>query len=118
MELQTIANIIEIVCFSLLVILLIYLLVADMVKSIKVKKAEKNFYSAMDDLIKSAILVEVENKNEKETSKKTTTNKKKSSVNYNDINILELRKIAQKRKLKGYYRLSKKELVKALEETD
>ena len=46
------------------------------------------------------------------------TNSCQENNNYNDMNFIKLRKIAQKRKIKGYYNLHKDELIKALKETE
>jgi hypothetical protein len=49
------------------------------------------------------------------TTKKTKT---KENNNYNDMSVIELKKMAQNKKIKGYYNLHKEELVKALEEAE
>ena len=42
----------------------------------------------------------------------------KLESNYNDMTILELRKVAKQKKIKGYYNLHKKELIKAIKATE
>ena len=43
---------------------------------------------------------------------------KTTNIDYSKMNIIDLKKIAQKKKIKGYYKLSKDELLKVLRETE
>ena len=53
-----------------------------------------------------------------EEKKAEKSNNKTESIDYSKMNIIDLKKIAQKKKIKGYYKLSKDELLKVLRETE
>ena len=53
-----------------------------------------------------------------EEKKSEKSNNKIESIDYSKMNIIDLKKIAQKKKIKGYYKLSKDELLKVLRETE
>ena len=78
----------------------LYFFISMIISDWKANKAAKELSNLFNKLIE-----------EKKTNK--TTN-----IDYSKMNIIDLKKIAQKKKIKGYYKLSKDELLKVLRETE
>ena len=101
-------QILQLVLLILLILVALLLLITSVSsiiykhKACKVnKKLEELCANIIDEIIKEA-----EEKSEEETQ---------PAVDYNSMTINELKDIAKSRNIKGYYRMKKDELIKALD---
>lgn len=124
MSLEKAVLIFEIVLLSLFVFITLYHFIEIIRRDIQIRKtaviinkAANKFIKIIDDI---AIECIKDNDNMDIVNNQTMqeTNSCQETNNYNDMNFIKLRKIAQKRKIKGYYNLHKDELIKALKETE
>lgn len=118
MSAEKVALIIEIVLLSLMTVIALYYLIEVIRRDIQIRKTSKIIDEAADKFMKKideAVIECITKDNETKKVNKTTT---QENNNYNDMSVIELKKIAQKKKIKGYYNLHKEELVKALEEAE
>lgn len=124
MSLEKAVLIFEIVLLSLFVFITLYHFIEIIRRDIQIRKtaviinkAANKFIKIIDDI---AIECIKDNDNMDIVNNQTMqeTNSCQENNNYNDMNFIKLRKIAQKRKIKGYYNLHKDELIKALKETE
>lgn len=124
MSLEKAVLIFEIVLLSLFVFITLYHFIEIIRRDIQIRKtaviinkAANKFIKIIDDI---AIECIKDNDNMDIANNQTMqeTNSCQENNNYNDMNFIKLRKIAQKRKIKGYYNLHKDELIKALKETE
>ena len=82
------------------------------ITDIKIRKQKKQLDEALGEFCKkisNAIIVECEKQDNKEV--------KNENIDYDKMSISELKKVAKNKKIKGYYNLHKKELIKAIKET-
>lgn len=79
---------------------------------------ENGFYQAAYIFMKKIDEAVIECITKDDKTKKVNKATTQENNNYNDMSVIELKKIAQKKKIKGYYNLHKEELVKALEEAE
>ena len=92
--------IVTLILLCILTLNALYFFISMIISDWKANKAAKELSNLFNKLIE-----------EKKTNK--TTN-----IDYSKMNIIDLKKIAQKKKIKGYYKLSKDELIKVLRETE
>ncbi|MBR2652764.1 MAG: hypothetical protein IKC22_01365 [Bacilli bacterium] len=92
--------IVTLILLCILTLNALYFFISMIISDWKANKAAKELSNLFNKLIE-----------EKKTNK--TTN-----IDYSKMNIIDLKKIAQKKKIKGYYKLSKDELLKVLRETE
>lgn len=92
--------IVNLILLCILTLNALYFFISMIISDWKANKAAKELSNLFNKLIE-----------EKKTNK--TTN-----IDYSKMNIIDLKKIAQKKKIKGYYKLSKDELLKVLRETE
>lgn len=92
--------IVTLILLCILTLNALYFFISMIISDWKANKAVKELSNLLNKLIE-----------EKKTNK--TTN-----IDYSKMNIIDLKKIAQKKKIKGYYKLSKDELLKVLRETE
>ena len=115
---ETAIQIVELIVFVLMAIFLFYTLTSLIKDKIDERKAQRNFDKTIENisetLIKKISEAKVEIKEEKVTPNVRKTNNK----DYDDMSVSELKKIAQKKKIKGYYNLKKEQLVEAIKETE
>lgn len=107
MSAEKIVLIIEVVLLILMTIAVLYHLIEIIRRDIQIRKTSK--------IIDDAVIECITKDNKTKKANKATT---QENNNYNDMSVIELKKIAQKKKIKGYYNLHKEELVKALEEAE
>ena len=118
MSAEKIVLIIEVVLLILMTIAVLYHLIEIIRRDIQIRKTSKIIDEAADKFMKKiddAVIECITKDNKTKKTNKATTQEKN---NYNDMSVIELKKIAQKKKIKGYYNLHKEELVKALEEAE
>lgn len=114
---DTALYVVEIIFFVIAAISILSMLIFNIIDRIHLKKLEKENQETVVKIINS-IQDAINKAAEKEKVKDNSESKKKTkTTNYSDMNILSLREIAKKKKIKGYYNLHKEELVKKLEET-
>lgn len=122
MSAEKIVLIIEVVLLSLMTVVVLYHLIEIIRRDIQVRKTSKIIDEAADKFMKKIdeAVIECITKDDKTKDKTKKVNKAttQENNNYNDMSVIELKKIAQKKKIKGYYNLHKEELVKALEEAE
>jgi len=92
--------IVTLILLCILTLNALYFFISMIISDWKANKAVKELSNLLNKLME-----------EKKMNK--TTN-----IDYSKMNIIELKKIAQKKKIKGYYKLSKDELLKVLRETE
>lgn len=92
--------IVTLILLCILTLNALYFFISMIISDWKANKAAKELSNLLNKLME-----------EKKINK--TTN-----IDYSKMNIIELKKIAQKKKIKGYYKLSKDELLKVLRETE
>ena len=92
--------IVTLILLCILTLNALYFFISMIISDWKANKAAKELSNLLNNLME-----------EKKTNK--TTN-----IDYSKMNIIDLKKIAQKKKIKGYYKLSKDELLKVLRETE
>lgn len=92
--------IVTLILLCILTLNALYFFISMIISDWKANKAAKELSNLLNKLME-----------EKKMNK--TTN-----IDYSKMNIIELKKIAQKKKIKGYYKLSKDELLKVLRETE
>jgi len=92
--------IVTLILLCILTLNALYFFISMIISDWKANKAAKELSNLLNKLME-----------EKKTNK--TTN-----IDYSKMNIIDLKKIAQKKKIKGYYKLSKDELLKVLRETE
>jgi len=119
---EKIVLIIEVVLLSLMTVVVLYHLIEIIRRDIQIRKTSKIIDEAADKFMKKiddAVIECVTKDNKtKKVNKKVNKATTQENNNYNDMSVIELKKIAQKKKIKGYYNLHKEELVKALEEAE
>ena len=118
MSAEKIVLIIEIVLLILMTIAVLYHLIEIIRRDIQIRKTSKIIDEAADKFMKKiddAVIECITKDNKTKKVNKATT---QENNNYNDMSVIELKKIAQKKKIKGYHNLHKEELVKALEEAE
>lgn len=108
--------IMEFISFTLLTIFLLYSLIVMIKNRIEEKREAKRLSDGLNQ-IKDAIIQKVAEA-EVKTEKKKDSKKQHTEKNYEDMTISELKKIAQSKKIKGYYNLKKEQLIKTLKETE
>lgn len=122
MSAEKIVLIIEVVLLSLMTVVVLYHLIEIIRRDIQIRKTSKIIDEAADKFMKKiddAVIECVTKDNKtKKINKKVNKATTQENNNYNDMSVIELKKIAQKKKIKGYYNLHKEELVKALEEAE
>lgn len=122
MSAEKIVLIIEVVLLSLMTVVVLYHLIEIIRRDIQIRKTSKIIDEAADKFMKKIdeAVIECITKDDKTKDKTKKVNKAttQENNNYNDMSVIELKKIAQKKKIKGYYNLHKEELVKALEEAE
>ena len=96
--------IVTLILLCILTLNALYFFVSMIISDWRANKAAKELSNLFNKLIE-------EKKSEK-------SNNKIESIDYSKMNIIDLKKIAQKKKIKGYYKLSKDELLKVLRETE
>lgn len=99
---ETAIAIITLILLCVLTLNALYFFISMIISDWKANKTAKEISKLIDKII-------IDNKKEA---------KRNTSVDYSKMNIIELKKIAQKKKIKGYYKLSKDELLKVLRETE
>jgi len=92
--------IVALILLCILTLNALYFFISMIISDWKANKAAKELSNLLNKLME-----------EKKMNK--TTN-----IDYSKMNIIDLKKIAQKKKIKGYYKLSKDELLKVLRETE
>lgn len=92
--------IVTLILLCILTLNALYFFISMIISDWKANKAVKELSNLLNKLME-----------EKKMNK--TTN-----IDYSKMNIIDLKKIAQKKKIKGYYKLSKDELLKVLRETE
>lgn len=92
--------IVTLILLCILTLNALYFFISMIISDWKANKAAKELSNLLNKLME-----------EKKMNK--TTN-----IDYSKMNIIDLKKIAQKKKIKGYYKLSKDELLKVLRETE
>lgn len=115
MSAEKIVLIIEVVLLILMTIAVLYHLIEIIRRDIQIRKTSKIIDEAADKFMKKIDDAVIECITKDNKANKATT---QENNNYNDMSVIELKKIAQKKKIKGYYNLHKEELVKALEEAE
>lgn len=122
MSAEKIVLIIEVVLLSLMTVVVLYHLIEIIRRDIQIRKTSKIIDEAADKFMKKiddAVIECVTKDNKtKKVNKKVNKATTQENNNYNDMSVIELKKIAQKKKIKGYYNLHKEELVKALKEAE
>lgn len=121
---KTAVIIVELIFFLLATLFMAYMAINTIISDFKSRKQRKEldesinkFCQKIPDAVITAEKVEIKNNNEtKKENKKSKI--KKTEVNYEDMPIVELYKVARKLKVKGYYKLHKNELIKAIKETE
>lgn len=92
----------RLITLGLMIILLFCILITSIKGRIDIRKTEEELNQAVE-------------------KKKETTKPQKSDYShfdYENMNIAELKKMAQSRKIKGYYNLKKDQLIEVLKETE
>lgn len=110
---ETAVLIAELIVFILMAIFFTYNLIVIVKDRIYAKKAQMNFDKTLGD-IANAFIEKIKEADVEVKDNKKTNDKK----DYADMSVSELKKVAQKKKIKGYYNLKKDELVKTLKETE
>lgn len=118
MSAEKIALIIEVVLLSLMTVAILYHLIEITRRDIQIRKTSKMIGEAADKFMKKIDEAAIECITKDDKTKKINKATTQENNNYNDMSIIELKKIAQKKEIKGYYNLHKEELVKALEEAE
>lgn len=110
---------VELIFFILVTLFMVYMAINIIISDLKSRKKRKQldesinkFCQKISNAVITAGKVEAENNNE------TKKENKKSKINYEDMPLVELYKVARKLKIKGYYKLHKNELIKAIRETE
>ena len=109
---------IEVVLLSLMTVVVLYHLIEIIRRDIQIRKTSKIIDEAADKFMKKIDEAVIECITKDDKTKKVNKATTQENNNYNDMSVIELKKIAQKKKIKGYYNLHKEELVKALEEAE
>lgn len=121
---KTAVIIVELIFFLLATLLMAYMAINTIISDFKSRKQRKQLDKSINEFcqkISDAVITaeKVEIKNNNETKKENKKSKiKKTEINYEDMPIVELYKVARKLKVKGYYKLHKNELIKAIKETE
>ena len=125
MSAEKIVLIIEVVLLSLMTVVVLYHLIEIIRRDIQIRKTSKiideaadKFMKKIDDAVIECVTKDNKDNKTKKVNKKVNKATTQENNNYNDMSVIELKKIAQKKKIKGYYNLHKEELVKALEEAE
>ena len=118
MSAEKIILIIEVVLLILMTIAVLYHLIEIIRRDIQIRKTSKIIDEAADKFMKKIDDAVIECITKDNKTRKANTATTQENNNYNDMSVIELKKIAQKKKIKGYYNLHKEELVKALEEAE
>ena len=101
---ETAIAIITLILLCVLTLNALYFFISMIISDWRANKAAKELSNLFNKLI--------------EEKKAEKSNNKTESIDYSKMNIIDLKKIAQKKKIKGYYKLSKDELLKVLRETE
>lgn len=118
MSAEKIVLIIEVVLLSLMTVVVLYHLIEIIRRDIQIRKTSKTIDEAADKFMKKIDEAVIECITKDDKTKKVNKATTQENNNYNNMSVIELKKIAQKKKIKGYYNLHKEELVKALEEAE
>lgn len=97
---ETAIAIVTLILLCILTLNALYFFISMIISDWRANKAAKELSNLFNKLIE-----------EKKANKMT-------NIDYSKMNIIDLKKIAQKKKIKGYYKLSKDELLKVLRETE
>lgn len=115
---------VELIFFILATLFMAYMAINTIISDFKSRKQRKQLDESINEFcqkISNAVITaeKVEVKNNNETKKENKKSKiKKTEINYEDMPIVELYKVARNLKVKGYYKLHKNELIKAIRETE
>ncbi|MBQ6631728.1 MAG: hypothetical protein IJH55_06315 [Romboutsia sp.] len=101
---ETAIAIVTLILLCILTLNALYFFISMIISDWRANKAAKELSNLFNKLI--------------EEKKAEKSNNKTESIDYSKMNIIDLKKIAQKKKIKGYYKLSKDELLKVLRETE
>lgn len=111
---------VELIFFILATFFMGYMAINHIILDIKERKQRQKLDKAIsefcDKISNAVITCECEDK--KTTKKAKTSEIKNTKVDYENMPIVELYKVARDLKVKGYYKLHKKELIKAIKETE
>lgn len=108
---NTAVAVVELIFFILATLFMLYLSVNTIITDKKAREQSKQLDKAINEFCNKLInaVIESEKKNEIKVSK--------NNIDYDKMSILELKKVAKDKKIKGYYNLHKEELIKAIKET-
>lgn len=101
---ETAIAIVTLILLCILTLNALYFFISMIISDWRANKVAKELSNLFNKLI--------------EEKKAEKSNNKTESIDYSKMNIIDLKKIAQKKKIKGYYKLSKDELLKVLRETE
>lgn len=101
--------IVTLILLCILTLNALYFFISMIISDWRANKAAKELSNLFNKLIEEKKI---------EEKKAEKSNNKTESIDYSKMNIIDLKKIAQKKKIKGYYKLSKDELLKVLRETE
>ena len=109
----------ELIFFILATLLMGYMCLNVIISDIKSRKQRKQLDKSIGEFcekLSNAIITAESVEEPKKENKKSEI--KKTKVDYENMPIVELYKVARDLKVKGYYKLHKKELIKAIKETE
>lgn len=109
---NTAVAVVELIFFILATLFMLYMCINTIITDIKIRKQRKQLDEAFGEFcnkISNAIIVECKKQDDEKV--------KKENIDYDKMSISELKKVAKNKKIKGYYNLHKKELIKAIKET-
>lgn len=117
---KTAVLIVELIFFILATLLMGYMCVNVIISDIKSRKQRRQLDKSIGEFcekLSNAVIVAAEEK-EKPKKEHKKSEIKKNKVDYENMPIVELYKVARNLKVKGYYKLHKEELIKAIRETE
>lgn len=117
---KTAVLIVELIFFVLATLLMGYMCVNVIISDIKSRKQRRQLDKSIGEFcekLSNAVIVAAEEK-EKPKKENKKSEIKKNKVDYENMPIVELYKVARNLKVKGYYKLHKEELIKAIRETE
>lgn len=116
---------VELIFFILATFFMGYMAINHIILDIKERKQRQKLDEAISefcDKISNAVITceKENNSSDNKSSKKErkTSEIKNTKIDYENMPIVELYKVARNLKVKGYYKLHKKELIKAIKETE
>lgn len=110
---------VELIFFILATLLIGYMWINAIISDIKSRRQHKQLDKSINEFcekLSNAIITAESVEEPKKENKKSEI--KKTKVDYENMPIVELYKVARDLKVKGYYKLHKKELIKAIRETE